>query len=73
MVQSHGAGMTQRRLHLLKWLTVFVPPTTVAIGHSLLGHAAGRPLLGHPVGGTRGDHPRARTENTYAAPAAPAG
>lgn len=33
MVQTHGAGMTHRRLLLFKWLMIFVPPITVAVGH----------------------------------------
>lgn len=28
--------MTHRRLLLLKWLMVFIPPVTVVVGHSVL-------------------------------------
>jgi two-component system sensor histidine kinase DegS len=44
--------MTHRRLLLLKWLMVFIPPVTVAVGHSLLTVtlAMNRSLLGHTVG-----------------------
>lgn len=39
--------MTHRRLLLLKWLMVFIPPVTVAVGHILLGQAV---ILGHTTG-----------------------
>ncbi|MBA2784141.1 MAG: sensor histidine kinase [Rubrobacteraceae bacterium] len=41
MVQTHRPVMTQRRLLLFKWLMVFLPSTTVAVGHSLLEHTGG--------------------------------
>lgn len=41
MVQTHHPGMTDRRLLLFKWLMVFIPPMTVAVGHSLQGHSMG--------------------------------
>jgi len=43
MVQISRPIMTHRRLLLFKWLMVFIPPGTVAVGHSL--------LLRHTVGG----------------------
>lgn len=48
MVQAHRPVMTHRRLLLFKWLMVFIPPVTVAVGHSLLTYRVG--LLGHTVG-----------------------
>ncbi len=51
MVETHRAVMTQRRLLLFKWLMVLIPPITVALGHSLLGHAVGHRVLGHTVDG----------------------
>jgi signal transduction histidine kinase len=45
------AIMRRRRLLLFKWLMVFIPPLTVAVGHSLLRHAVGHGLPGHTVGG----------------------
>lgn len=45
MVQTHRPVMTHRRLLLFKWLMVFIPPVTVAVGHSLL--AVGHSLRGH--------------------------
>ena len=52
MEQTHRAGMTHRRLLLLKWLMVFIPPVTVAVGHSLLTVALAlrHSLPGHTVG-----------------------
>src|SRR5579859_5314414 len=50
MVQTHRAVTAHRRLLLFKWLMVFIPPVTVAVGHSLLGHN-GHNLLGHTVAG----------------------
>lgn len=44
--------MPERRLLLLKWLMVFIPPVTVAVGHTLLRHEIGRRLPGHPGGTT---------------------
>jgi len=35
MAQAHRPVMTHRRLLLFKWLMVFIPPVTVAVGHSL--------------------------------------
>jgi two-component system, NarL family, sensor histidine kinase DegS len=49
MLQINRSIMTHRRLLLFKWLMVFVPPATLTVGHSLLGHTVGRfaaaPLL----------------------------
>lgn len=45
MVQTHRPVTTHRRLLLFKWLMVFIPPGTVAVGHSLL--AVGHSLRGH--------------------------
>ena len=52
MVQTHRPVMTHRRLLLFKWLMVFIPPVTVAVGHSLLAVkvAVGYSPLGHTVG-----------------------
>ncbi|MGI8909899.1 MAG: histidine kinase, partial [Rubrobacteraceae bacterium] len=41
MVQMHRPVMTHRRLLLFKWLMVFLPAGTVAVGHSLLEHTGG--------------------------------
>ncbi len=41
MVQRHRPIMTDRRLLLFKWLMVFLPSGTVAVGHSLLEHNGG--------------------------------
>jgi len=41
MVQTHHPVMTRRRLLLFKWLMVFLPSATVAVGHSLLEHNSG--------------------------------
>ncbi|MBI2761099.1 MAG: sensor histidine kinase [Chloroflexi bacterium] len=43
--------MTHRRLLLFKWLMVFIPPVTVAVGHGLLAHAEGGGPLRHSVRG----------------------
>lgn len=51
MVQPHRSVMTHRRLLLLKWLMICIPPGTVAVGHNLLGRAEGDHLLGHKLGG----------------------
>ncbi len=48
MLQMHRSIMPHRRLLLFKWLMVFIPPVTVAVGHVLLEYWS--PLLGHPVG-----------------------
>jgi two-component system, NarL family, sensor histidine kinase DegS len=50
LVLTHRAVTTHRRLLLLKWLMVFIPPVTVAVGHVLLGHAAHHSLFGLTVG-----------------------
>jgi signal transduction histidine kinase len=42
MAQSDRPVMTHRRLLLLKWLMVFIPPITVTVGHTLL-------MLAHSV------------------------
>jgi signal transduction histidine kinase len=49
MVLSHPPDVTQRRLLLLKWLMVLIPPVTVAAGHVFL--TTGRSLSGHAVAG----------------------
>lgn len=49
MVQPHGAILTHRKLLLLKWLMVFIPPVTVAAGHVAV--TAGHGLPGHSVSG----------------------
>src|SRR5262249_29430603 len=41
MVQMHRPVMTRRRLLLLKWLMIFLPSGTVAVGHSLMGGTHG--------------------------------
>jgi signal transduction histidine kinase len=41
MLQVNRSIMTHRRLLLFKWLMVFIPPVTVAVGHSPLGHTVG--------------------------------
>ena len=59
MIQMNRPIMTHRRLLLFKWLMVFIPPVTVAVGHSLWlmvfipPHtvAVGHSLLGFSVGG----------------------
>ena len=38
MIHTHRPAMTHRGLLLFKWLMVLIPPLTVAVGHSLLGH-----------------------------------
>ncbi len=43
MSQTHRPAMSHRRLLLFKWLMVFIPPITVAVGHSLPGQRVGRP------------------------------
>ena len=50
MLQMNRSVMTHRRLLLFKWLMVFIPPVTVAVGHSLLTHAVDHSLRGHTVG-----------------------
>jgi len=41
MEQPHRPIMTGRRLLVFKWLMVFLPSATVAVGHSLLEHTGG--------------------------------
>src|SRR5947209_1417033 len=41
MIEMNRPIETHRRLVLFKWLMVFIPPVTVAVGHSLLGHTVG--------------------------------
>jgi two-component system sensor histidine kinase DegS len=50
MLQMNRSIITNRRLRLLKWLMVFIPPITVMIGYSVLGHVVGHSLLGVTVG-----------------------
>src|ERR687887_156535 len=50
MPRLNRSIMTQRRLLLFKWLMVFMPPVTVMVGYSLLGHLVGHSLLGVTVG-----------------------
>src|SRR5207249_3725776 len=47
MVQTHRPVMTHRRLLLFKWLMIFIPAGTVAVGHSLLEHAGVAQLVAH--------------------------
>lgn len=51
MIQMNHPIMTHRRLLLFKWLMVFIPPVTVAVGHGLLAHAEGGGPLRHSVRG----------------------
>jgi two-component system, NarL family, sensor histidine kinase DegS len=39
MVQAPQIVMTRRRLLLFKWLMIFLPSSTVALGHSLIQHS----------------------------------
>ncbi len=50
MVRTPRAVTTHRSLLLFKWLMVFIPPVTVAVGHGLLEHVVGHSLLRHSVG-----------------------
>ena len=52
MLQMNRSVMTHRRLLQFKWLMVFIPPVTVAVGHTLLAIkvAVGFSPLGHTVG-----------------------
>jgi len=52
MLQMNRSVMTHRRLLQFKWLMVFIPPVTVAVGHTLLAIkvALGYSPLGHTVG-----------------------
>jgi two-component system, NarL family, sensor histidine kinase DegS len=45
MEQTHRPIMTGRRLLVFKWLMVFLPSATVAVGHSLLGGTHGLSTL----------------------------
>src|SRR5207249_1349798 len=58
MVQTHRPVMTHRRLLLFKWLMIFIPAGTVAVGHSLLEHTGGGE---HTAGGINGLPPVATT------------
>jgi two-component system, NarL family, sensor histidine kinase DegS len=49
VLQINRSIMTQRRLLLFKWLMVFLPSVTVAVGHSLLEHTRSAE---HTSGGT---------------------
>ena len=49
MAQTHRPVMTHRRLLLFKWLMVFIPSVTVAVGHGLIAHTGGGE---HTGGGT---------------------
>jgi signal transduction histidine kinase len=43
MIEVHSPGVvTQRKLLLFKWLMVFIPPLTVALGHVLLDYRVGQ-------------------------------
>ncbi len=43
MLQMNRSIMPHRRLLLVKWLMIFIPPVTVSVGHSLpAGHTVGR-------------------------------
>ena len=50
MLQLNRSIMTHRRLLLFKWLMVLIPPITVMVGYSILGHLVGHSLLGVTVG-----------------------
>ena len=39
MLQINDSILTRRRLLLFKWLMIFIPSVTVAVGHSLIQHA----------------------------------
>jgi two-component system, NarL family, sensor histidine kinase DegS len=41
MLQAYRLNITQRRLLLFKWLMVFLPVSTVTLGHSLIEHSGG--------------------------------
>lgn len=49
MNQSHRPPATHRKLLVYKWLMVFIPPCTVALGHLLLEYPVG--VLGTRLGG----------------------
>lgn len=54
MTDVRPHALAQRRLRLLKWLMVFIPPATVTLGHIVLEYRAG--LLG-PDAGEHPDNP----------------
>jgi two-component system, NarL family, sensor histidine kinase DegS len=41
MLQINSSIITRRRLLLFKWLMIFIPSVTVAVGHSLIQHNSG--------------------------------
>ncbi len=41
MIHTYRSATMDRRLLLLKWLMVIIPPVTVAVGHSLPNHSLG--------------------------------
>lgn len=41
MIQINRSIMTHRRLLLFRWLMIFIPPGTVAVGHTLVWHIGG--------------------------------
>jgi len=49
MLQMNRSIMTHRRLLLFKWLMIFLPSVTVAVGHVLVAHTGGGE---HAGGGT---------------------
>jgi len=49
MLQMNRSIMSHRRLLLFKWLMVFIPPVTVAVGHVLVEYRVGLLLLGGAV------------------------
>jgi signal transduction histidine kinase len=49
MIQVQRPASADRRLSLLKWLMVFIPPAVVTLGHVVLEYRAG--LLGPGLGG----------------------
>lgn len=49
MLQMNRSLMTHRKLRLFKWLMVFLPATTVTLGHSLIQHTSD---VTHAGGGT---------------------
>jgi signal transduction histidine kinase len=51
MVQVYRPVVTHRRLLLLKWLMVVIPPLVVAVGHSLPSHPRGDAETSHFLGG----------------------
>jgi signal transduction histidine kinase len=49
LIRSHSRVVTDRRLLLLKWLMVLIPPATVNFGHLVLEYRVG--MLGPSLGG----------------------